>query len=72
MSSYLATDVSTNDIESWNHAILTFDLDGLETASADHAGLDQRIGMSLASFFGDHSPVGYDPCDQFHCSAYIP
>jgi hypothetical protein len=71
MNMNLATVTSSaHDLQSWNHNILSFDLDGLEAASADRASLDQRIKASLASFFGELTPVGYEPCDQFHCSPY--
>ncbi len=58
------------ELESWNHNILSFDFDGLDAPSADGASLDQRIKMSLASFFDEMTPVGYDPCTQFTCSPY--
>ncbi len=72
MSSYPATTASSNpnDLESWNHSILCFDLDKLEAASADRASIDQRIGVSLAALFGELSPVEIEPCDEFHCSGY--
>lgn len=72
MSSYLASTASStiNDLESWNHNILSFDLDELEAPSADRASIDQRIGISLAALFGELSPVEIEPCDEFHCSGY--
>lgn len=70
MSTSITLDSSpSRDVESWNHEILSFQLD-----DSDPETFDRRIEQSLAALFDPEEFFG-DPsasCDTFHCSSYFP